>query len=287
MKTSSVELEKEISKLSALINNGAAKPPEGKAKDSPQEANISFSSSFLTEMVDFIKDTLSSISHINFLLTHRFDDPEFRKSAQKTISQDVKKIDSMLNALLNFININTPILKKNTIHLIIDDILEANEKQLHEKNLQIVRKFEEGLPETYIHDEQVKFMINSLVQYLAFTVPRGGTIGFLTRSKMLVKGSGDEKVVTLNTMKERQYVEVLIVSSVKKESLENLEDVSELLSSKDQQTTILLIKLIKELVKKHQGVIEFEVSENDKRTLIVLRLPVERRQVILYEQVSL
>ena len=287
MRTASAEIEKDIGELAALVNNGAAKPTEDKGKDSSQETSISFSSSFLTEMVDFIKGTLSSISHVNFLLTQRFDNPEFRKSAQKTIDQNIKKIDSMLNALLNFVNINTPILKKNTIHLIIDDILEANEKQLHEKNLQIVRKFEEDLPETYIHDEQVKFMINSLVQYLAFTAPRGGTIGFLTRSKLLLKGTGDEKVVTLNTMKERQYVEVLIVSSVKKESLENLEDVTEILSSKDQQTTNLLIKLVKELVKKHQGAIEFEVSEDDKRTLIVLRLPVERRQVILYEQVSL
>ena len=287
MKAAPAEVEKEINKLAALLNNDSAKSLQVKAMDSPLETNISFSSSFLTEMVDFIKGTLSSISHVNFLLVHRFDDPEFRKSAQKTIAQDIKKIDSMLNALLNFININTPILKKNTIHLIIDDILEANEKQLREKDLQIARKFEEDLPETYIHDEQVKFIINSLVQYLVFTVPRGGTIGFLTRSKMLLKGTGDEKVVTLNTSKERQYVEVLIVSSVKKEPLENLEDPSEILSSKDQQTTVLLIKLIKELVKKHQGVIEFEVSENDKRTLIVLRLPVERRQVILYEQVNL
>jgi nitrogen-specific signal transduction histidine kinase len=190
----------------------------------------------------------------------------------------------MLNALLNYININTPILKKNTIHLIIDDILEMSDKQIQEKNIKIVRKFEKDLPETYIHDEQVKFILNSIIQYLLLTISSDATIGFLTRSKILQKPTGIEKVVTL---KERQYVEILIVSTVQREPFEQLKDTSEILDVKKEQSTNLMLRLIKELIQKHPGVIEFEVDENKTRTMMSVRFPAERRQVILYEQVNL
>jgi hypothetical protein len=62
--------------------------------------------------------------------------------------------------------------------------------------------------------------------------------------------------------------------------------VPEVLSKGTKQTTNLLLGLINELVRKYQGIIDFEVRENGIKTLISLRLPVERRQIILYEQVK-
>jgi len=284
MEPKSAELEKESLELSSLIKGETTNPPKSKTKNLPQEHSISFSPNFLIQMVDFIKNTLSSISQINSLSIQKFDDQQFRNYARKTITQDIKRIDSVLNALLNFININTPIIKKNTIQLIIDDLLEANEVQIQEKDLKIIRKFEEDLPETHIHDEQVKFILSSIIQYLLLTIPSHRTVVFLTRSKMLQKPIADEKVVTL---KERQYIEVLIVSMTQDEPFEQLEDVPEVPSKGTKQTTNLLLDLINELVRKYQGIIDFEVRENGIKTLISLRLPVERRQIILYEQVKL
>jgi len=284
MKQNSAEIENELSQLASVLSSNQAKEPESEDKSSSQEHNISFSSSFLIEMVHFIKRTLSAIYNINLLSIEKYDDPEFRKYARRNVAQDIKKIDSILNALLNYISINTPILKKNTIHLIIDDILEMSDKQIQERKIKIVKKFEQDLPETYIHDEQVKFLLNSILQYLLLTVPSEGTIGFITRSKTLQKGTGGEKVITL---KERLYVEILMISTIHKEPFEQLQDISEIFEAKNEQSTDLLLRLIKELIQKYPGIIEFEVSENKGRTLISLRLPAERRQVILYEQVNL
>lgn len=278
------EIEDELSRLASVLSSNQDKEVASKGRNPLQEHDISFSSSFLIEMVNFIKKTLSSINNINLLSIDKYEDLEFRKYARKSIAFDIKNIDSMLNALLNYININTPILKKNTIHLVIDDILEASVRQIQEKNIKIVKKFEEDLPETYIHDEQVKFILNSIVQYLLLTIPSDGTIGFLTRSRILQKPIGEEKVVTL---KERQYVEILIVSTVQREPFEQLKDASEILDVKKEQSKNLILRLIKELIQKQQGLIEFEVDENKTRTLMSVRFPVERRQVILYEQVNL
>jgi len=284
MNNSPAEIEDELTRLASVLSSNQDKEVASKVRNPLQEHDISFSSSFLIEMVNFIKKTLSSINNINLLSIDKYEDLEFRKYARKSIAFDIKNIDSMLNALLNYININTPILKKNTIHLVIDDILEASVRQIQEKNIKIVKKFEEDLPETYIHDEQVKFILNSIVQYLLLTIPSDGTIGFLTRSRILQKPIGEEKVVTL---KERQYVEILIVSTVQREPFEQLKDASEILDVKKEQSKNLILRLIKELIQKQQGLIEFEVDENKTRTLMSVRFPVERRQVILYEQVNL
>jgi len=284
MKNSPAEIEDELTRLASVLSSNQDKEVASKGRNPLQEHDISFSSSFLIEMVNFIKKTLSSINNINLLSIDKYEDLEFRKYARKSITSDIKNIDSMLNALLNYININTPILKKHTIHFVIDDILDASNKQIQEKNIKIAKKFEEDLPETYIHDEQVKFILNSIVQYLLLTIPSDGTIGFLTRSRILQKPIGEEKVVTL---KERQYVEILIIATVQRELFEELKDASEILDVKKEQSTNLILRLIKELIQKHQGLIEFEVDENKTRTLMSVRFPVERRQVILYEQVNL
>jgi hypothetical protein len=284
MKHNSAEIENDLSQLASVLSSDQAKEPASKDKTSSQEYNISFSSSFLIEMIHFIKKTLSAIYNINLLSIEKYDDPEFRKYARRNVAQDIKKIDSILNSLLNYISINTPILKKNTIHLIIEDILEMSDKQIQERKIKIVKKFEQDLPETNIHDEQVKFLLNCILQYLLLTVSSEGTIGLMTRSKTLQKGTGEEKVITL---KERLYVEILMISTIHKEPFEQLQDISEIFEAKNEQSTDLLLRLIKELVQKYPGIIEFEVSENKARTLISLRLPAERRQVILYEQVNL
>jgi len=40
------------------------------------------------------------------------------------------------------------------------------------------KKLEKDLPETSMHDEQVRFILNSVLQYAILSTPPNGTIGF-------------------------------------------------------------------------------------------------------------
>ncbi len=44
----------------------------------------------------------------------------------------------------------------------------------------------------------------------------------------------------------------------------------------------LELRLVREILKKSQGAMKLEVNETKTRTLISLRLPVERRKVVYY-----
>jgi len=286
MKDTSSEAEDGINSFASFLKDSEKKEPASREPNlQVRDGSISFTSSFLTEMIQFIKNTLVSISNVNHLSVEKFNDVEFKKYCSKSIYQDIKKIDSMLNALLNYIHINTPIVKRNTIHIIVEEILEANEQQIESKKIKILKKLERDLPETFIHDEQVRFILNSVLQYAMLSTPYDGSIGFLTRSiDQKGAGTGEEKVIPL---KDRKCIEVLIISTGHKDPFEQLENASEGPAVENEKTIGLILQLIRELIQRSQGMIEFEVDEKKTRTLFTLRLPCERRQVVYYEPIKI
>ena len=108
----------------------------------------------------------------------KFDDKELWNQSLNMVNQDIKKIDAVLNSILNYISINTPIVKSDTLSIILEGILEANDKLINHKKIKVIKKLEKDLPETSMHDEQVRYILNSILQYAILSTPPHGTIGF-------------------------------------------------------------------------------------------------------------
>ena len=271
----------------SVSSHGEAKAKPSKAIENilVKDDTISFPSSFLIDLVSSIKSTLHSIKSIGLLSVDKSNDVEFRKYARRSIIQDIKKVDSVLNSLLNYIHISIPIVKTNTIHILLEEILEANETCLKDKSIKVIKKYGKSLPETFLHDEQVKFILSSLFQYAILSTPTGGSIGILTRSIDLPKGEAQDKVISLA---ERKGIEIVIIFTDHREPFEALgTTTSESKPLPKERVHHLILLLIKELIKKHQGMVGFAIKEKESRTLISLRLPVDRRQIIYYEQMNL
>ena len=171
--------------------------------------------------------------------------------------------------------------------MILEDILEGNGSQLQTKNIKIIRKFDENLPETFIHDEQVKFILNSILLYAILSTPYDGGMGFLTRT-INQKGAGTtEDEGKIVPFKDRRYIEILIVSTSHKDPLEQLEKPPEGKAIENENSIGLILQLIRELIQRSQGTIEFQVDEKKTRTIFILRLPCEIRRVVYYEPIKL
>lgn len=212
----------------------------------------------------------------------KHDDMEIRKSSSTKVKEDIKKIDSVLNSILNFININTPIIKKNTLYIIFEEILEANEKQLREKNIKIIKRCEKDLPETFIHTEQVRFILHSILQYAILSTPQNGSIGFLLKSCDFHDGTVPEKASSENS---QRYIEVMMGFNVDKKPMSQPENLSEAQGNQKEELTELILKLVKETLQRNRGMmIE---TNGEKPTLITMRFPVERRKVIYYAPITL
>jgi len=116
---------------------------------------------------------------------------------------------------------NTPISKTNTVHLILDEILRKRQIQIEEKRVKIFKKFEKELPETVVHDEQLRYVLDTLLHYaLSSTLPEG-SIGFLTKSVEAAKAADGQRV----SRREDRCVDILIVFTGYQTSAERFETV--------------------------------------------------------------
>jgi len=284
MENSPFEAEAEANPLDSFLNKSGSDNTESREKDLPRGQDTPFMSSFLPELIHSIKNNLISIKNVSQLSTEKFNDLEFRKYSHGSITEDIKKIDSVLNSLLNYIHINTPITKSNTISIILEEVLEANEKQIQCKKINIFKKCEKDLPETFIHDEQVRFILNSVLQYAILSTPLEGTIGFLIKSFDFLNETPGKKI---SPERNGGYIEAAIGFMRGKDSTEQPEDTPGKSADQKGESIKLILQLVKEILQKNHGSMTYEYDPKKPRTLITLRFPIERRKVVYYEPISI
>jgi hypothetical protein len=213
------------------------------------------------------------------LLKEKFDDPEFRNYFYRIVTEDIEKIDSVLNGLLGYIKINTPTAKSDTIHLVLEEIFKKRGGQIDERRIKIFKKFEKGLPETIVHDEQLRYVLDTLFQYALSSTLVGGSIGFLTKSFDLPMGTREEEIPS---RREGRLVEILIVFTGYRTWAERFETVLGRSPFQQEESVELELRLVREIVQRNRGAMRVEVNEAKTRTLISLQLPIERRRLLSY-----
>ena len=270
-------------RLGVFLREAELKPLDSEEIGPRNGNDASFSAAFLVELVHRIKDTLISIKKFTLISEDKFGDKEFRRESLNGVTEDIKKIDSVLNSLLNYISINTPIVKTDTLHLILESILEANEKPIQKKNIKVVKKLEKDLPETSMHDEQVRFILNSILQYAILSTPLNGTIGFLIKCPDGQKETHDKKITSRSNGGWLE-VDIGFISNNKSTGQSGRSSATHDL--KDEATQLIL-ELVKKIIQKNRGEMIFQVDRKKPRTLITLRFPIERRKVIYYEPISI
>ena len=270
--------------LASFLEQIGTLPSEGNEKDQILTESNSFLASFLTDLIPNIKNQLGMIRNLTSLSADRLGDLEFRRSYQKNITERVRQIDSVLNSLLNYIHINTPVMKQNTLHIILEEVLEANEKQLREKNIRVLKRNEKDLPETHLHDEQVKFILNALLQYVILSTLPGGSIGLLLRASdtQHVEGPSGNLVET-----NGGSIEILIGFTTPQKPTAFPGAVPPSPTAQKEEIIGLILKLVEEILGKNHGRLSLEVDEKRSKSVIVLKLPVERRKVVFYERINL
>jgi len=141
----------------------------------------------LIELIHHTKSTLDSIKKYTQLSRGKFSDKEFGEFFYRMITKEIEKNDLLMNSYLNFIKVTTPLIKRGTVNTLIEEVLEKNQVQLEELRGKIFRNFEKDLPETIVPDGQLRFILDSILQYGMTSIRSVGDIQFLTKSSVLQK----------------------------------------------------------------------------------------------------
>jgi hypothetical protein len=251
--------------------------------DFSDEKSIPLSPLFLLETLRDIKKTVGSIYKIGLLSMEKSNNNEDRDHSWKAMTQGFDQIVSIVNMLSSYINVTSPIVKKNTIHCILEEILESNEKKLHARQIELKKTLGEELPETIFQDEQVRFILNLVLQYVILSTPSSGSIEIVTQ----FVNNQKEQDLSSNDPLKGKYSEILISSSCPNYSLNESPDAPEVPKIERDGTSHFILRLVREMIRRNQGMIDFQMDQMKSRTRISLKFPVERRRVAYYRPVNL
>jgi hypothetical protein len=266
--------------LSSLLNKEGSEGSASKEENSPNgKVRLSLPIYFV-ELFNRIKASFSAMQAFAFLSRENFKDRELGEHFYKIVNEDIAKTISLINCFNDYINFSTPMVKRDTVNTLVEETIKKNEGQFEEKRIKIIKKqFEKDLPETILPDEQLRYILNSVIQYALLSTPPGGSIGFLTRflDTETVKGKEWGQL-----QKDGRYLEVLVVSAGYEKSDEEAGVVPGMASPHQEEAAELILKLAREIIEKNKGMMRYKVYEDKPMTFISLVLPVERRSVVHY-----
>jgi hypothetical protein len=237
--------------------------------------------SLIVELIHRTKGVLGTIDKLTQLSQGKFGDREFGEFFFKAVAKDIESHNVLLNAFLKYIESTALILKKGTVNKLIEEALKKNQAHLEERGARAFKNCEEGLPETVVPDEQLRFILDSLLQCAMDLMPLGGLIELITRSVVLPGASiGDKEPFKKNG----KYIEIGIIFTRGKGPVERSPRGRNELSGLGEASSDLIYKLVEVVVKRSQGTMKLEADERESKNTIYLRLPIERRKVVYYQQ---
>jgi nitrogen-specific signal transduction histidine kinase len=279
MKDSFVKKEDDKDLLSSLINKSDVKPITPEEKSAPEEQIPYSLLNVFMELVQRVKGSLAGMKTFAFLSKDKFNDAELGEDFYQIVSEDIEKTISLLNCFQDYINFNTPMKKMNTVNNIIEEILKNMEDQIQEKKIKIIKKqFEKNLPETIVPDEQLRYVLNSIIQYMVHSTRPYGSIGFLTQQfEPQESMNGDLGLL----QKDGKYIEVQIASMGDKQR-ELLDLVPGMTADQGEGGVDLILQLVKEIVQRNKGALTFKINSQQSMSFLSVILPMERRKVVHY-----
>jgi nitrogen-specific signal transduction histidine kinase len=244
------------------------------------ERNTPLLSPFVIELIQRIKNNLGSIKNYNQLSQGKFSDRQFGEYYYRAVTEDIEKMEMVLNSLIDYMKLYTPIRKMNTVHNIIEAVLKKHQVKLEAKGVKLLKRFEEDLPETVVPEEQLRYVLNSLLRYAMVVTPPNGNIVLSTKSLSLEKETGGTEGLF---KRDGKHVEISVGFAIHQKLAEPASGTA---TAHKEEAPDILLRFVREVVLRNHGTMKTGVDEKRTKTFISLRFPVERRRVVSYQSVN-
>lgn len=234
----------------------------------------------LLELVRSTKSTLSSVKRLTELSRERFSDKRFGEVFYRMVTKDLEKTESLMNSLLDYMRVTTPIEKAGTVHALIEEALKKYQAHLSEKKIEVTKEFDKDLPEPIVPDEQLRYILSSLLQYVVTVAPPNGYLRFSTRSSVCPAETEEAKIALTP---DGRAIEILISLAWTKRQKDEPQAGLESIISKKEERLNLQFRLFEEVVKRNWGTLKCEMDEEKTEVSISLKFPIERRRIVYYQ----
>jgi len=149
----------------------------------------------LSTLAHEIKNPLVAISTFAALLPEKYDDPEFREQFSRLVNLDVKRINDLLENLLEFAQFPSPRIRENNLTLILKNILKEKEKSLTQRGTRLRFDLKENLPAILFDAVQLEFVLRSILENVFSTIEEDKDLRL--SMDLLAEGEGQNNFVEL------------------------------------------------------------------------------------------
>ncbi len=214
-------------------------------------------------MAHEIKNPLVALKTFSELLPSKYDDPEFREHFSKLALNQIRRIDSIVNDVLDYARPKPPEFELANPMEILQEALGILAMQISENKISVRELDAAKCPCLWVDGEQMRRVFLNVLLNAVEAMPKGGDLTIASVSHVQPGRSG---------MPSAGYLEITIVDSGHGISPKDLERVFEPFYSTKKKGSGLGLAISKRVVEDHGGSIEFKNGK--KGTLCVITLPV-------------
>ena len=239
--------------------------PEPRENIIPNERVAFLLFPFFIELIDQFKDTLKNLRSLTRVFQEKLGDKESGAYLNRIITDDIKKIELVQNSLLNYIRINNPVTKTNTVNTLIEEEIVKYQAELEEKKIRLFKTLEKSLPETAVPDDQLRYILSCVLQYAMALIPANGNLGLFTKDLVLQKETGEER--------ERRFIEIQVAYTGYRKPGEPFRPSVGLPEHQKEKILDLALRLVDEIVQRNRGMMKFEEDEKKAKGFDLPEIP--------------
>ncbi len=186
-------------------SRGGLEKEEGRYASAARSVEMEKESLFdvtLSTLAHEIKNPLVAISTYAALLPEKYEDPEFREQFSHLVALDVKRINELLENLLEFSQFQPPRRRENHLTPVLKDIIGQREKMLAQRRIRLTLNLKEYLPAILFDPAQLDFVLRSILENVLTTMEENKDLR--VKLDVVEKGEGKKHCVELEVWYDGQ-----------------------------------------------------------------------------------
>jgi PAS domain S-box-containing protein len=223
-------------------------------------------------MAHEIKNPLVTIKTFTQLLPQQYTDSDFRHTFFDLVGQEVKRIDTIVNRLLNFARPAKASLKPVSLHEVIENSLRLAEQQLLKNEITLCQHLDASQHMIEADAEQLNQTFVNFFLNATHAMSKGGT---LTVRTSIVHSSHDTPLV--NGSQNCDCIQVDVQDTGYGISREDLSKIFDPFFTTKEDGVGLGLSVSHGIIQEHNGTIDVE-SEKGKGTVFHVQFPLLKMQ---------
>ncbi len=224
----------------------------------------SFFDAAVSVLAHEIKNPLVAISTFAHLLPEKYEDREFREQFSPIVGMEVKRINLLLENLLEYVQLAPPRFCGNDLNFIVNEVLSLSGEQFLPRGGRLSCDLMPDLPAVLFDADQLRYVIRKILENTAFEIAENSEVRLVT-NRVLKKVDADREFVQLRFYYHGQ-------DGIIRKVARGLEDSSAPKPCAGYTNLSLALLLALQVVNRNGG--EMQVTQEEEGTSIRLLFPV-------------